>query len=88
MVRQKCRWLLVRLETEDQIHANQEESLSCSPLVLETKHIYHAIRHVIETAFGVVGSSLLTEEFQGVCVCDVCPVTVLIQSVSNVCLFY
>ena len=79
MVRHKCRWLLVRLETEDQIRAIDEDSRSSS-LGLETKHIYHAIRHVIEAAFGVAGSALLTEEFQGVCllacVCVSCYSTV------------
>jgi hypothetical protein len=75
MVRHKCRWLLVRLDTQEQLNTVVEKDLdlslsrsysrSLSPLALETKHIYHAIRLVIETAFGVTGSAMLTDEFQG-----------------------
>lgn len=55
MVRHKSRWLLVN------IMSPHDEKL---PSTIEKKHIFHAIRTMIDTAFGVAGS-IMTEDIQG-----------------------
>lgn len=59
MVRQKSRWLLLKIDFEESVK-NLSPSDKPSPKI-EKKNIYHALCAVIQDAFGIYGAGLSDE---------------------------
>ena len=63
MVRHKSRWLLV-----DIVFSSEEQAAAATTIEQQTieqrKHLYHALRIMIDSAFGIAGSGI-TEDIQG-----------------------
>ena len=62
MVRQKSRWLLVKIDLEESVK-NLPSPDNSSPKI-EKKNIYHALCAVIQDAFGIYGAGF-SEEIHG-----------------------
>eukprot|EP01083_Nonionella_stella_P092544 259118_1 len=59
MVRQKSRWLLVKIDLEESVK-NLPSSDKLPPKI-EKKNLYHALCAVIQDAFGIYGAGLSEE---------------------------
>ena len=66
MVRHKARWLLVKFENEESVKSIscekiKKENMEEKKTPLNRKDIYHAIREVMEEAFGVATAGIIQD---------------------------
>jgi hypothetical protein len=67
MVRHKSRWLLIRIDREERVKSIkdiQKDPPDTPSAPIEKKNIYHALRIMIEGAFGIARAGIV-EDIQG-----------------------